>query len=164
MDRLQILGRSLGDDAAVVDDGEPVAQGVGLVHVVGGEDDGFAEAVVIADDLPQQQARLRIEAGAGLVEEQHFGIVHHGAGDGEALHHAAREGAGHVVGAVGELELLEQLGGAPLALAGALAEVGAVEQQDFARGEGEIQVGPLRHHADQPLGLHLLLPDVVARR
>ena len=66
----------------------------------------------------------------------------------------------HVVGAVGELELFEQLAGAARALAGALAEVGAVEQQDFARGEGEIEVGPLRHHADQALGLHLLPPDV----
>ena len=92
--------------------------------------------------------------------EEHFGIVHHGAGDGEPLHHAARKGADHVVGAVGELEGIEQLVGAAFALAGALAEIRAVEQEHFARREGEIQIGPLRHHADQPLGLHLLLPDV----
>ena len=65
------------------------------------------------------------------------------------------------VGAVGELELLQQFVGAPLPLARALPEVGAVKQQDLARRQGEIQVGPLRHHADQPLGLHLLLPHVV---
>ncbi len=88
------------------------AQRVGLVHVVGGEDDGLALAVVIADDVPEQQAGLRIEAGGRLVEEQHFGIVHHGAGDGEALHHAAGEAADHVVGAVGQLEAFQQFGGA----------------------------------------------------
>ena len=88
----------------MVDDGQAVAERVGFIHVMGGEHDGFAGAVVVADDLPEQQARLRIEAGGGLVEEQHFGIVHHGAGDGEPLHHAAGEVAHHVVGAVDELE------------------------------------------------------------
>ena len=65
-----------------------------------------------------------------------------------------------LVGAVRQLEFVEQLVGAPGALAAALPEVGAVKHQDLARREGEIQVGPLRHYADQPLGLHLLLPDV----
>jgi hypothetical protein len=42
----------------------------------------------------------------------------------------------------------------------ALAEIGAVEQQDFARRQSEIQIRTLRHHADQALDLHLLLPHV----
>ena len=72
--------------------------------------------------------------------------------------------AHHVRGAVGQLELLQQFVGAPLAFARALPEVGAVESQDLARREREIQVGPLRHHADQPLGLHLLAATRRSRR
>ena len=59
------------------------------------------------------------------------------------------------------LKRVQQFGGARFALAGGLAEVGAVEQQDFAGGEGEIEIGPLRDHADQALGRDLLLPHVV---
>jgi len=73
----------------VVDDGKALAERVGFFHVVRGEQNGFAGLVVLANDLPQEQARLRVETGAGLVQKQHLRIVHHGARDGEALHHAA---------------------------------------------------------------------------
>ena len=65
----------------MVHNSEPLAERVGLFHVVRGEQHGFAELVVFANDLPEQDARLRIEAGAGFVEEQNLRIVHHGAGD-----------------------------------------------------------------------------------
>ena len=55
---------------AVVDDGEPVAELVGLLHVVGGEQDGLAVGVELAEDLPQGDAALRVEAGGRLVEEE----------------------------------------------------------------------------------------------
>ena len=86
--------------------------------------------------------------------------MHHGARDGEPLHQAAGEFAHHLAGAVGELEFLQLLIGAAGALAGALAEVGAVKQQHLAGRQRKIQIGPLRHHANHALGLHLLLPDV----
>jgi hypothetical protein len=115
---------------------------------------------VAADDLPKHQPRLRIETRGRLVEEQHLGIVHHGARDGEPLHQAARQFAGHLAGAVGEFELLQLLVGAARSLPGALTKIGAVKQQHLAGSQRKIQVGPLRHHADQALGLDLLLPDV----
>src|ERR1035441_7739072 len=157
---LQFCRRALGNDAAVIDDRQAIAQSVGLVHIMRGNHDGLAEAVVVANDLPQQQARLRIEPGAGLVQKQHFGIVHHSAGDRQALHHAAGKGAHHVAGAVRQPKLFQQFIGAPLPVAGALPEVGAVKSQDFARRERKIQIGALRHHADQPLGLHLFPPPI----
>ena len=36
-----------------------------------------------------------------------------------------------------------------------------MKEQDLAGGEGEIEVGTLRHHADEALGGDLFLPDVV---
>ena len=59
------------------------------------------------------------------------------------------------------LNLLQQFVRAPRPLLRALPEVRAVERQDLARRQREIQIRPLRHHADQPLRRHLLFPDVV---
>ena len=110
--RFQFVRRAESDDAAVIDDGEALAERVGFFHVVRGQQNGFAALVVLANDFPEQQSRLRIEAGARLVEEEHLRIVHHGARDGEALHHAAGESADHLVGAVGQLEAVEKRCGA----------------------------------------------------
>src|ERR1700722_5663569 len=109
---LQLARRTHSDNAAVIDDGQALAEGVGLFHVVGCEQDGFAALVVLADDFPKKKPGLRVEAGAWLVEEEHLRIVHHGTRDGEALHHAAREAADHVVGSVSELEAVEESSGA----------------------------------------------------
>jgi len=119
-----------------------------IFHVVGGDDDGFSEAVVIADNLPRAARRVCGSRPAlGLVEEQHFGVVHQWRGRWRGrCNHASREGAGHMIGAVGQLKLPSSSAVRRSALAGALAEVGAVEQQDLAGSEGEIEVGRCRHH------------------
>ena len=54
----------------MVDDRDPVAELVGLLHVVRGEEDRLALGVELAEDLPQRDAALRVEAGGRLVEEQ----------------------------------------------------------------------------------------------
>ena len=51
--------RAVGDDAAVVDDGDPVAEPLGLVHVVGGEEHGAAAGLEAVHDVPHLPARLR---------------------------------------------------------------------------------------------------------
>ena len=94
-------GRVFDEDFAVVDDGEAVAEFVGLFHVVRGEDDGDAFGAEAADGFPHGDAALRVEAGAGLVEEEDFGTVGDGAGDLEALREAAAEGLRIGCGAVG---------------------------------------------------------------
>jgi len=68
----------------------------------------FPALVVFADDLPQKQTRLRVQAGAGFIQKKHLRVVHHGARDGEPLHHSAGETADHLIGAIGELEALEE--------------------------------------------------------
>ena len=93
----------------MVHDRDAGAQLIGLVHVVGRQHDRAAAGVVLADDFPEEQAGLRVEPGRRLIEEEDLGVVHHGARDRETLHHAAGESAGEVVGAVGELESLEEL-------------------------------------------------------
>ena len=89
---LQAGRRVEGDDPALVDDGDPVAELVGLLHVVRREEDRLPVDVELAEDLPQGDAALRVEAGGGLVEEQDRRPVHDRPGDHQPLGHAAGEG------------------------------------------------------------------------
>jgi len=158
---LQLLGSSQGDDAAVIYNRKTLTEGVGFFHVVSGQQNRFAALVVFADDLPQKQTGLRVQAGAGLVEEKDLRVVHHGAGDRKALHHAAGEAANHLVGVIGELEAFEEGFGALGAFVRTETEIGAVEDKNFACGKREIKIRALGYHADQALDGDLFLPDIV---
>ena len=103
---------ALGDDAAVVHDDEPVAELLGLVHVVRRDDERDALALEPEQPVPQHVPRLWVETGGRLVEEQHLGVVHEAAGDGEPALHPARERLDPVVAPLGELGELQQVVGA----------------------------------------------------
>ena len=108
----------------------------------------FAAGVVLADDFPEKQTRLRVQAGAGFVEEKNLRIVHHGARDRKPLHHAAGETADHLIGSIRQLEPFEENSGAFGAFVRRKTEIGAVKGENFARGEGKIEIGTLGHDAD----------------
>ena len=95
---LQRRRRALGDDLAAGDDPDPVGELVGLLEVLGGEEDGRALAVERRDLLPDRLAADRVEAGGRLVEEQHLRLVDERRGEVEAPAHAARVGADAAVG------------------------------------------------------------------
>ena len=88
---LNLARRADGDDAAFVDDGHAVAELLGLFDVVGGEQDGALLAAQVQHELVDFEARLRVEPGGGLVEEEHLGIVEQGQRQGEALFLSAGE-------------------------------------------------------------------------
>ena len=67
-------GRSLFDDLAAGDDGDPFGEFLRLVHVVRGEQDRGAKAGKLPDDLPGTAPRARVEPGRRLVEEQDPGV------------------------------------------------------------------------------------------
>ena len=105
--------RSLGDDAAVVDDPDAVGEHVGLLEVLGGEEHG--DAVVArepCDLLPERAAALRVEPGRRLVQEQHARPVDERQREVEPALHAARVALHLAVGRVGQPDALEQLVGA----------------------------------------------------
>ena len=120
------LGRgSFGDDPALVEHRDPVGQLVRLVEVLGGEQDGDAGRGELADDLPHGEAAARVQAGGGLVEEDHPGLADEGHRQVEPSSHPARVGRQRLVRGVGEVELLQQLGDPPLpSLAAEVAKVG----------------------------------------
>ena len=158
---LQLLRGSQSDDAAMINDGEALTQRVGLFHVVSGQQNRFAALVVFADDFPQEQTGLRVQASTRLVQEKDLRIVHHGASDGETLHHAAGESANHLVGAIGELEAVEKSFRTLGAFVRGNAEIGAMEGQNLAGSKRKIQIGALGDNANQALDGDLLLPHVV---
>ena len=73
----------------MVHDGQSVADRVGLLHIVGGQQDSLALGVQLTEDLPQGDAALGVKAGRGLVEEQDRRTVQEGPGHHEPFCHAA---------------------------------------------------------------------------
>ena len=87
---LSASGRALDDDPAAVDDGDALGEPVGLFEVVGGEQDRQPLLAGEPGDLvPHRGARLGVQSGGGLVEEEHLGPVHQTERDVEAALHAA---------------------------------------------------------------------------
>src|SRR5829696_5746295 len=70
---LELAGRSLGDDLATVDHGDPVSELIGLVEVLRAEQDRRALTGEGPDDVPDLVARTRIESSRRLVEEHELG-------------------------------------------------------------------------------------------
>src|SRR6266508_391262 len=97
--RLQLLRRALDDDLPVVDDRQAPRQPVGLLEVVGGQQDGEPLAGQAGDLLPHVGAGLGVQAGGGLVQEQRPGAVDQPHGHVQLALHATRVGAGLAVAA-----------------------------------------------------------------
>ena len=65
-----------GADLTVVDDGHPVGEQLGLLHVVGGQNDRLSLLPVEPlEQLPQAVTHLRVQPGGGLVQEYHLRVV-----------------------------------------------------------------------------------------
>ena len=105
----QLQRRSLGDDLALVHHHEPVAELLGLVHVVRRQHQRHALLLEPEQPLPDDVAGLRVEAGRRLVEQQHLGPVDQRPRDGEPALHAAGEVLDLGLRLLGELHEVEQL-------------------------------------------------------
>ena len=100
----ELVGGALGDDAAVVEDGDPVGELVGLVEVLGGQEDGDAAGGEVANVVPHLVAAARVEPGRGLVEEDHPGRADQRHRQVEAAAHPAGVRRHRPGGRVHELE------------------------------------------------------------
>jgi len=146
----------------VVDEGDAVTQPLGLLEVVGGEQDRRALAVDPLDVLPQLEAQLDVDSGGGFVQDQQPRPVHERAGEGDPTLHAAGEKACALVALVGQREDLEQLGRARPAVALGHPEVAAVIVERLLDGEKEVQVELLGGQADALARLTVVVDRVVA--
>ena len=156
----QFASRLVGDQLAMIDDGDPVAQFLGLFEVVRGEHDGHAFTVHLGDQFPQLPPQFHVNASGRLVEHKHGRLVDQRLGDQQAPLHAARERAGIGIAFVGKVHGAQQF----LAAAQVLGD--AVEPrlvfQNFERREERIEDDLLRNDADRALGVTVVAVDVEA--
>jgi len=80
------------DQPAVGDDSRAIAELRGLVEVVSGQQDRRALALELLDQRPELTARLGVEPGGGLVEEEQLGPAEDPQGDVEAAARRRRVG------------------------------------------------------------------------
>ena len=108
---LQLVGRAEGEDPAVVDDRDPVAQLVGLGHVVGRQEDRPAgdRGLPGEDELANGARGGDVEAERRLVEEEDPRVVEEAAGEVHLLALAGREGADPLLLLLVEPDRLDQL-------------------------------------------------------
>ena len=136
--RLELGRGALGDLLAAVDDGDQVRQPVGLLEVLGREQDGGAVGHELLDHHPEVAAAGRVEARRRLVEEQHRRPVHEGGTEVEPSSHAAGVGPRRTVGGMGQPELLEELVGPGHVRR--LGEVGQLADEAEVLPPGEVLV------------------------
>ncbi|AOW89547.1 hypothetical protein BC342_26840 [Streptomyces olivaceus] len=159
--RLQLARGAVRDDAAVVDDGDGVRELVGLLQVLGGEQDGGAVRHQVLHGLPGVGPAPRVETGGGLVQEDHGGPRGQGARQVQAAAHTAGETPAGPVGRVGEREPVEQLAGAAPGRPAAHAVQPGDELEVLPRGQPLVDGGVLAGQADAgPYGLRRVA-DVV---
>jgi hypothetical protein len=100
-------------DAAALQYRHPVGEALRLVQVVGGEHDRLAERAEVLDRRPAPAARLRVEAGRRLVEEDQVRVAGQGEGQVKAAALTAGQAAHLDVPVLGELHDLQQVGQVP---------------------------------------------------
>ena len=159
---LELVGGAVGDHAAVVDDRDAVGQPVGLVEVLGGEEDGRAVGDERLDRLPQVEPAARVEPGRRLVEEEHRRARDERGGEVEPAPHAARVRLRHAGAGVAQAEALEQLRGARLGGAAAVAVEAADHGQVLEPGEVLVDRRVLAREADAGAELRGLADHVEA--
>ena len=104
--------RTARDDPPLVDDRDLVRELVGLLEVLGGEEQRRALAHLGPDHVPHAESAARVEPGRRLVEEEDARPAGQRRREVEPPAHPARVGLGDAVCGVLELEALEQLVGA----------------------------------------------------
>ncbi len=135
----------------MVHHGYPVAERLGLLHVVRGEQDGLALVVQQPEDVPEVHPGLRVEPGGRLVEEQHLGPVHQRPGDQQPPGLPAGQVGGDRLAPVAKPERVDQLRRPPPGLPGPQAEEPAAELQVLRDRELHVEGVVLGDHADPAL-------------
>ncbi len=157
---LEIRRRALGDDQPGIDDRDPVAERVGLVQVVRGEEDRHALIAEPAHLLPHPGPALRVEPRRRLVQEDDLGRVDDAERDIEAPALPAGVGADVAVGEVAELESLDgRLGEALRGRFRDAVHARLVDQVTPGRGP-VVGAAALRHEADVLAHLGGIAPEV----
>jgi hypothetical protein len=146
---LELLGAPGGDHLAVAENGDPVGELVRLVQLLGGQEDGDAAGHKLADGLPHHAAAARVETGGRLIEEDDARAADQGHRQAEQATHAAGVGRRRLPGRVGQVEPVEQPGGAPPPFGPAQVVQVRHQQQVLLAGEQVVDRGELAGDPDR---------------
>ncbi len=113
-------------------DDDGVGQGLGLVHVVGGEHHRATLGTQVADHLPRLASGGGVEAGGRLVEEDQLGIADEGESEVESSLLATREDLDPGCGLLLQTDQADDL----VDRAGGFVEIGALGQR---LGDGQVR-------------------------
>ena len=146
-----------------------VGEPIGLLEIVGRQQDRESLAGQAPDLFPDVRPSLRIEAGRRLVEEQDLGSMDEAARHVELALHPARPGPDDPIGGLGQAEPREQLVDAMSELGPAHPVEVALEEEVLAPGRVRIDGAVLADHPDEPahavrLAGHVDAQHVIAAR
>jgi len=159
---LDLVDRARGHQASFVDHADLVAQPLGHVENVGGEEDGEALGHQRAEKVRDGLHRNRIDAVQGLVEEEHAGFMDESAGERELFLHAQgvlEDGLGP---RLGEVEVVEKLLGPPPGLGGRKSLDPADEEESLLAGEPAEEGEIVGHETNAALDRHRVGVDRLA--
>ena len=147
---LEFHGSAQRHQLAMIHNGDAVAQLVGLIHVVRGEEHGeVARALELVEHLPYRDARNGVEAGGGLVQKKDARIVHQAPRDLEPAPHAAGKRFGLCIAPLGQIDGFEHRIDVLLALFARHAVKLGVDRQVFLQGQILVAGERLRNDADR---------------
>lgn len=144
----------LGDDLAVVDDADPVAEALGFLHVVGRVEHGHALGAEVFDAFEDRVSALWVYAHRRLVQYEELRAVQQADTDVEPALHATGELAGTIAGPVGKLDDCENLVDPPGEIRSGQPVESAEEREVLPRREVRVDGEVLRNVADGSLGCH----------
>ena len=131
----ELFERAVGDEMAAVDDGDVGAEALDDLEDVRGEEDGGAAGDHSLQHGFEGAGGDGVDAFEGLVEEEDFGAVDDGGGEGEFFLHAVGVVGDEFFGFAGEAHEVEEFGGAGGGGGGVEAVHASDEAEVFGGGE-----------------------------
>src|SRR5262252_1987966 len=161
---LELAGRAAREDLPALDEGDLVAELVGLAHVVRRQHDGDPLLAPETGDVGAHPRRdVRVEAERGLVEEEELGLVHERLGEGHPLLQAGRKVAVLRATVRSELGELDERVDAGAERPAAQAVEPPVERNDLADAQAPEERRPAARHVEAAPQQARLAHDVVAQ-
>ena len=96
-------------DSAVIHNRHPVAEALGLFHVVGRVKDSRSRLLKFLDGIEDEIARLWIHAYGGFIQEQDLRFMQEGAGQIQTTFHTTAKRRDPVFASLGELGHLQAI-------------------------------------------------------
>ena len=80
-----LIDGTVRDELSTTDEDDATGEGIGLLDVVGGENDRTSGVGLLTHDLPEAATSFNVQTGCRLVENKHIGVRQHREGETKSL-------------------------------------------------------------------------------